>query len=43
MERDKEREIRDQLSMLGLQHRDLDNEIAALEAAGSVDQLISLA
>ncbi len=39
MERDKEREIRDQLSMLGLQHRDLDNEIAALEAAGSVDQL----
>lgn len=39
MERDREREIRDQLSVLGLQHRELDNEIAALEASGAVDQL----
>ena len=40
MERDKEREIRDQLSKLGLEHRDLDNEIAALEASGGADQLL---
>lgn len=39
MERDREREIRDQLSKLGLEHRELDNEIAALEASGAADQL----
>lgn len=39
MEPEKERQIRDQLVKLGLEHRELDNEIAALEAAGMVDQL----
>jgi len=39
MEREKEREIRDQLVKLGLEHRELDNEIASLEASGAVDQL----
>lgn len=39
MERDKEREIREQLGRLGLEHRELDNEIAALEATGGADQL----
>jgi len=39
MEREKEREIREQLVKLGLEHRELDNEIAALEASGTADQL----
>ena len=39
MEPDKEREIRDRLMVLGLEHRELDNEIAALETAGAADQL----
>ncbi len=39
-EREKEREIRDELVKLTLEHRELDNEIATLEAAGSVDQLL---
>lgn len=40
VERENEREIRDELVKLTLEHRDLDNEIATLEAAGSVDQLL---
>ena len=36
---EKEREIRDQLTKLGLEHRDLDNDIATLEASGTADQL----
>lgn len=36
----KEREIRDELFKLSLDHRELDNEIATLEAAGSIDQLL---
>jgi hypothetical protein len=39
MEPDKERDIREQLVKLSLEHRELDNEIAALEAAGGIDQL----
>ena len=39
MDRHKEREIRDELVKLTLEHRELDNEIATLEAAGSIDQL----
>ena len=39
MERDDERDFRDQLMELSLEHRALDNEIAALEATGAVDQL----
>jgi hypothetical protein len=39
MEREKEREIREQLVKLGLEHRELDNQIAALEASGTADQL----
>ncbi len=34
-----ERELRDELIKLRAEHRDLDTEIAALEASGSVDQL----
>jgi hypothetical protein len=40
MDRDKEREIRDQLVLLGLEHRGLDQEIAALEASVTADQLL---
>ena len=40
VERENEREIRDELVKLTLEHRELDNEIATLEAAGSVDQLL---
>ncbi len=40
MESENEREIREQLVRMGLQHRELDNEIAALEAAGGIDQLL---
>ena len=39
MERDEEREIRERLVQLSLEHRALDNEIAALEASGTADQL----
>ena len=40
MERDDERDIRDQLMQMGLEHRDLDTEIVALEASGGADQLL---
>ena len=39
MQRQDEREIRDERVKLRLEHRDLDNEIAALEAASALDQL----
>ena len=39
MQRDSEREIREELAKLRLEHRDLDAEIAILEAGGSADQL----
>ena len=39
MERSKESDIREQLVKLGLEHRELDNEIAGLEASGRADQL----
>lgn len=39
MEPEKEREIRDRLMVLGLEHRELDNETAALETSGAADQL----
>jgi hypothetical protein len=39
MQRQDEREIREQLVKLRLEHRELDIEIATLEAAGDADQL----
>jgi len=39
MQRQDEREIREQLVKLRLEHRELDNEIATLEAGGAADQL----
>ncbi len=39
MVRHDERELRDELIKLRAEHRDLDAEIAALEASGFVDQL----
>lgn len=42
MEPDEERrisQIREQLVQLSLEHRQLDNEIAAMEASGAADQL----
>ncbi|MGE0629497.1 MAG: YdcH family protein [Hyphomicrobiaceae bacterium] len=39
MQRENERELREQLVKLRLEHRDLDTEIAALEASGGADQL----
>jgi hypothetical protein len=39
MQRQDERELREQLTRLRLEHRDLDSEIAALEAMGGSDQL----
>ena len=39
MARDDERELRDELIRLRGEHRDLDAEIAALEAADAIDQL----
>ena len=39
MQREKEREIREALAKLRLEHRDLDAEIATLEAVGTADQL----
>jgi hypothetical protein len=38
-QRDREREIREELVKLTLEHRELDTEIATLEAAGGADQL----
>jgi len=35
-----ERELRDLLAKLRAEHRDLDNEIVALEASGQADQLL---
>jgi hypothetical protein len=35
-----ERELRDLLAKLTAEHRDLDDEIVALEGAGRVDQLL---
>ena len=40
MQRENEREIREELAKLRLEHRDLDAEIATLEAAGAGDQLL---
>ena len=40
MQRENEREIREQLVQLSLEHRQLDTEIATLEAAGGADQLM---
>lgn len=37
--RELEREMREELVKLTLTHRDLDSEIATLEATGSADQL----
>jgi len=39
MQRQDEREIREQLVKLRLEHRELDNEIATLEASSGADQL----
>jgi hypothetical protein len=39
MQRQDEREIREQLVRLRSEHRDLDNEIAMLESAHTSDQL----
>ena len=39
MQREKEREIRERLVLLNLEHRELDNEIAMLEDSGAADQL----
>ncbi len=39
MQRQYDQEIRDHLVRLRLEHRDLDGEIATLEAAGNADQL----
>lgn len=35
-----ERELRDHLAKLRAEHRDLDNEIVALENSGGADQLL---
>lgn len=40
MLRQNEREIREQLAKLRLEHRDLDMEIAGLEASNTADQLL---
>lgn len=40
MKRQDEREIRELLVKLRLEHRDLDSEIIALEGMGSSDQLL---
>jgi hypothetical protein len=39
MQRPDERDLRELLVKLRAEHRDLDNEIVALEAAGTADQL----
>lgn len=38
-DREREREIREELVKLTLEHRELDTEIATMEAGGSADQL----
>lgn len=40
MQRQDEREIRDELAKLRMEHRDLDMEIATLELEGAADQLL---
>jgi hypothetical protein len=40
MQRQKDRELREQLVTLRAEHRDLDTEIAALEADGAADLLL---
>lgn len=40
MQRQHERELRDQLVKLRAEHRQLDDEIVQLEAAGTTDQLL---
>lgn len=40
MLRHNEREIREQLAQLRMEHRDLDTEIAELEASNAADQLL---
>lgn len=39
MQRQNERELRDELVRLRTEHRELDDEILALEANGALDQL----
>lgn len=39
-QRQNERELREQLVQLRNEHRDLDDEIVALEASGTADQLL---
>lgn len=39
MQRQDERDIREELTRLRTEHRDLDGKIAALEASGRADQL----
>jgi hypothetical protein len=40
MQRRDERDLREELVRLRAQHRELDNEIVQIEAAGAVDQLL---
>jgi hypothetical protein len=40
MQRNDERELREKLVRLRAEHRDLDTEIAAMEASGIADQLL---
>ncbi len=40
MQRREERDLREELTALRAQHRELDDEIVALESAGTVDQLL---
>jgi len=40
MQRQNDRELREQLVALRAEHRDLDEEIVALEASGLADQLL---
>ncbi len=40
MQRRNEKELREQLAALRTEHRNLDDEIIALEATGSADQLL---
>lgn len=40
MQRQNDRELREQLVKLRAEHRDLDEEIVALEASGLADQLL---
>ncbi len=40
MQRQNDRELRDELMKLRAEHRELDDEILGLEVSGSVDQLL---